>query len=145
MILCVRVCLCASVYTRYVCVECVLSQIQYTAAPQQQQHNGSRVSSSRLCSSTHDVCLGGWRTAGNRTTTMFSRAMQRSHSHRRTSCHVNEAYSSTRSGITSSYPIHVIGPPMFPFATPAEYQANLNLKGNLVPGRQYGIAWCPVS
>ena len=55
----VSVRLCDSLCTRYVCVECVLSQNQYTAAAKQQQYNDSRVSRSCVCASSHGECIVG--------------------------------------------------------------------------------------
>ena len=77
---------CALLYIPGMCAWSVCSQkvgIQKQQA--QQQHGGSRVSSSsRLCASSRGVRVCGWCPAGNRTTTTVSRPMQQSNTHRRT-------------------------------------------------------------
>ena len=96
--LCACMYICALLYVPGMCTWSVLSQTQYiTAAAQQQPHSGSRVSSPCFGASNHDICVCGWCTARDRTTTTFSRPMQRSNTHRRTSYHVHEAYSSGKS------------------------------------------------
>ena len=95
---CVYVYVCVRFCLYQVCVsECVLSHNQYTAAAQQQQCNGSRVSSSRLCVSSHGACVSGWCAAGDRSTTTLSRPIQQSHTHRRTLHQVFEAYCNSKS------------------------------------------------
>ena len=48
-----------------------------SSSTQRHQHKGSRVSSSCLCAGSHGVCVCGWCTAGDRTTTTFSHPTHR--------------------------------------------------------------------
>ena len=99
------------------------------AAVAQQQYNGGRVSNSWRRASSHGVCvrLGA---AEDRTTTTFSRPMQRLSTHRRTSYQVYETYSSSKgssSYVSMERPRSPVG-----LGTSPGYQTNPVPKGNLV-------------
>ena len=115
-------CLCArlrvSACTRCVCMECVLQQNKYTAAAQQQHSSSTAAAQQQQHSSNSSataavfqalafvpvitVYVCGSCTAGDRSTTTFSRPTQQSSTHRRTSYPVYEARSSSSEN-SSSY------------------------------------------
>ena len=126
--MCVRVCLCASVCTRYAYAECVLYH-----ETSMQQHSSSTtpaVFQALAFRQVVTVYVCGWCTAGDRTTKIFSHPMQQSNTHRRTLYQVYEAHSSSKCS-NSSYEVHIIGMPVSPFrlATHPGYQSEPHPEG----------------